>query len=683
MTIRAAIIGVLAAAVFCGACYFNDNVIRQTRMVGSYMPVALLGALLLCVLLVNPLLGWLRRRSAFSGKELALMVAIGMTVAFIPGYGLMEHFTNLCIMPHQLAVNNPNWAKDGLFEYLPPQMVVDVSIDRGDTLSDFLQGKAFSANNARGRFGLQDIPWYAWKTTLSFWLPLLAALSVGLIGLALAIHQQWSVNESLQYPIAKFAAALMPDEGEGVPAVFRNKLFWLGLLGVFLIHMVNYVHLWWPDKMWISVPLSLDLTPLMKLSDTFWKGVPVGLAVPHLFFTAMAFAFFLSSDLSLSVGVAPYLHTYAMGLLVVTGVDYGGGHMTANLGEFLYAGAWAAMGLMLLYLGRRYYFQTLRGALFLSCDRNVKGFSIWGARVFLLAMALFVCLLIRVGLDWPLAVLYSLVAVMMFVVMSRIVAETGVFFLHQWHFPGATLLGFLGLETIGPKGLLIMMMVSSVIILNPRESLMPYVVNALKVASLKGLSPGRPAAVGGLALVIGLLVAAAATLYWQYDLGAFQVSDSWARDYAPKFGISAWAGHKEKWEADNGRELREPPRGLSRFALVKPNPKLLKGFAVTAGLVLLFSFLRMRFAWWPLHPVMFLLMGTWQAQVLAGSFLLGWLIKTLTVGLSGRKTYLLLRPLMIGLIAGEILAGVLQMGIGAAYYFTTGWLPKPYWVMPG
>jgi hypothetical protein len=52
------------------------------------------------------------------------------------------------------------------------------------------------------------------------------------------------------------------------------------------------------------------------------------------------------------------------------------------------------------------------------------------------------------------------------------------------------------------------------------------------------------------------------------------------------------------------------------------------------------------------------------------------------LALTGRATHQRLRPLMIGFIAGEMLAGVLLLLFGALYYFATGQPPVPYRVLP-
>jgi hypothetical protein len=512
-------------------------------------------------------------------------------------------------------------------------------------------------------------------------MPVLVSISIALMGLALVLHQQWSAHERLRYPLAALAAAFMPDEGQTQGAIFRRRAFWAGVLAVLGCYMVNYVHAWWPERT-MEIPLGIDLSPLDEWSR-IWKagGAGEALMTPRVYFTAIGFAFFLASDLSLSLAIAPILYTVAVGAFVTAGMQIEGAHMTANPGEFMYAGAWAGMGLMLLYTGRRYYGQTLRAAFFPGGSDRVPSFSVWGLRTFLAGAAVFVFLLTRTGLSVSLAVLYTLAATMMFVVISRIVAETGAFYLHPWHFPEVTLFGFLGIEAIGPRNYLIMLMVTTVILLNPRVSLMPLVVQGLQVAQLKGLRPGRTAAVGVPALLVALVIAVPTTLYWQYDKGVNDASDGWARDWAPQFAISAFLNMKEKYETAHGHELMDVNGGHARFDAILPDKKLMLAFGAMLGLVLLFALARLRFPWWPLHPILFVMMGTWQTKVMAFSFLLGWLVKVAVTRLAGHRMYEKVKPLMIGLIAGEVLAAAVTMIVGALYYLVTGRIPVSFGVV--
>ena len=112
-----------------------------------------------------------------------------------------------------------------------------------------------------------------------------------------------------------------------------------------------------------------------------------------------------------------------------------------------------------------------------------------------------------------------------------------------------------------------------------------------------------------------------------------------------------------------------------------PDKKLMLAFGATLGLVLLFATARRRFPWWPLHPILFVMLGTWETKIMAFSFLLGWLAKVAATHLGGHRVYEKVKPMMIGLIAGEILAATIPMVVGAIYYLITGRIPPAFYVV--
>ncbi|HOG50122.1 MAG TPA: hypothetical protein PKY10_05995, partial [Lentisphaeria bacterium] len=67
---------------------------------------------------------------------------------------------------------------------------------------------------------------------------------------------------------------------------------------------------------------------------------------------------------------------------------------------------------------------------------------------------------------------------------------------------------------------------------------------------------------------------------------------------------------------------------------------------------------------------------------MAWSFLIGGTIKIIANHYGGGKFVQKLKPLMIGLIAGDMLAGLTIIASGAIYYAITGTPPKGYWVLP-
>jgi hypothetical protein len=461
--------------------------------------------------------------------------------------------------------------------------------------------------------------------------------------------------------------------------VFGNRLFWLGAGIILVIHLNNYAYQWWPRYL-IQVPRQFDF---MGLRDVLPRlNNPWHLLNPTLSFTAMGFAYFLATDVSLAVGAAPFLYEWVVGLFAVYGVSIeGGGFISLQIRTFLYGGAYLGMFLVLLYTGRHYYLSVLRKSLLLPGGERVERQAAWGGRVFLVAAAFFAAQLAWVGLPVYLALIYTVGAVLIFTVISRLVAETGVFFIHAYHFPCVLLWGVLGARALGPESMLIMLMVTALLLIDPREAVMPFMVQGLKLVDMNRVSVGKTAAWGTVALVLAFAVAVPVTLYWQYDRGVMRVSDGWTRN-VPRMPFDATVRAMERLKAQGVLEEAGQQSGMAWLRSISPNTPCVVAFGATFALVLLFAAGRLRFPRWPIHPVMFLVLGTFQSRTLAVSFLLGWLIKLAVTKYGGARVYQRLKPLMIGLIAGDLLGGLIPMVIGAIYYWATGEPPKPFQVLP-
>jgi len=140
------------------------------------------------------------------------------------------------------------------------------------------------------------------------------------------------------------------------------------------------------------------------------------------------------------------------------------------------------------------------------------------------------------------------------------------------------------------------------------------------------------------------------------------------------------AGHHLRLTLDNALEASNRMSPLERIANMRPNPLCLQWIAFGAVVVLVFYAMRLRFTWWPIHPILFLFWGTWAMNEYAWSFFIGWLIKRGLTRFGVREFKL--RTFMTGIIAGDLLGGVLWMIVGGIYHAATGLTPPKYFVLP-
>ncbi|HAU37466.1 MAG TPA: hypothetical protein DCX07_07070 [Phycisphaerales bacterium] len=686
MTFRILITGLIgfACAMFIAAFgYLNDSPLRLTYLVGNHLPIFVFGLLILIAALINPLLALLHRSIRLRPAELAIIVAMMLVACSIPGSGLMRTFTTALAMPIHHNQTSASWQKNGVLEMVPPRMLPAGGRYDKQVMDGFLSGALSSRD--RPLFDTTVVPWKQWAQPLGTWTPLLVLMAVGVICLSLVVHRQWASRERLRYPIADFATSLTAQEPDRIVGpMFRNRLFWIGLAVIFLIHVVNGLATWFPTQ-GVKIPLQVEMPQIAQKWPALGRAAGAwGLFNPKLYPTVAAFAFFLASDVSFSLGLTQILYVPLMAALIVAGVDTSADYFTGGPTRYQLFGSYLGVALILLYTGRRYYWQTVKQAFTFRRQEGVERYAAWAMRILLLCAAGAVAVMTGwMELDLPFAILVVLLVLMTFLVMARINAETGLFFCQPHWQPVGVLVGLFGWTALGPKALLVAGVICSMLTIDPRECLMPFVVNGLKMCDTSQVRPGRMGWVMAVVFVVGLSLAIPVVLGSNYARG-ITATDGWATNNVPKFAFDATARQMDKLRVEGELDRSMAMTTWQRIRNASPETSFLLWGGVGLGLVLVFSYLRLRFTWWPIHPVLFLVWGFYPLQNFSSSFLLGWLIKVVVTKLGGGRKYRQLQPLMVGVIAGDLLGGLLWMGVGAGYYAILHKVPQyKYIIFPG
>ena len=576
--------------------------------------------------------------------------------------------------------------RKSVLEDVPPGLLVSGGADEERVVGGFVQGLGVGTEH----ISTDQVPWSAWAGPLAFWLPFIVVLLAAIVCLSLVVHRQWSKHELLPYPIALFTDTLMPA-ADAPPhtraSVMKQNVFWIGAGIVLAIHLTNYAFQWAPKHLF-SIPTSFDFWSLSELFPTIRAGGGWFLFRPKLYFIVIGLAYFVANDVSLSFAVGPVLWTVIVGLFAGYGlsmtapVEGTGYWMGVTPRVFMVFGACLGVFLVLAYTGRRFYKSVALKAFGRGTGDEVGEVEMWAFRAFVALIVVFVAMLAwgaDVGLFY--ALLYTMMAVIGFVVTARVIAETGLFHIQIMVFPCIILWGLFGARLIGVKTLLVMQIVSVVLFIDPRESLMPYMANSLKLLERRGSSLGKPGIFAVVAIVVGLAVGLPVTLYIQYDQGL--TGDYWAEQMVPKMPFQNAASLRSKLEAQGLAETPAPGEEPAQRSSFRPSGICVWSLIAGLVLVLLFTVARLRLTWWPLHPLMFALWATNHVKHFAVSFFIGWLVKGLVVKYGGNHMYDRLKPLMVGLIAGEVLGAFAPCIVGFIYYLITGEPPKPYQVLPG
>jgi hypothetical protein len=696
MTFRAIVIGVIAAVAFGVGGRYVDAYIRAGVIRGG-LPVTVYGMLIFFVLVANPLIGLVRKSWRFKASEIAVMLALLLGVSSIIDAGLMRYFPSVCVEPLSFARTQPSWDKSKVMSYVPRELMVNDCNYSQRAVEDYITpgdpiawpqrilsvqtwfGSEPNDVKARAEFASswkkswERVDWYDWRKPAVYWGSMISLVFVAVIGLSVVVHRQWARREKIRYPLAEIANTLVLQDENGKTTIFQNKLFWVGLLVPLFIGILKTISLWYPNM--ITIPLSFDFPMLKETYPKFMQTTGAeNLGKLQIYPAVVGLTFLLASDIGFSLGVACPIAVSSLYFMISMGVDMNGNDWEGSPMAWHTFGGYVAFTLMLIYVGRRYYWQTAVQACTCISQEETEPEAVWGLRVFVLCVAAVVGMLMYVGLAWHIALAAVLVIMMGYVVMARMNAEAGAFFFKpSWFLPGI-FMGMYGFSSMGPSAYLIIGLLGYIFIADSFECLMPFAVNGLKTASDTGVKTGRMGLLLGITVVLTLLIGIPTALWTDYQNQAYTVGGRYSHQ-------SYVAAERQITKLTISGELNKVNNytAWERLKNIRPEGRFLISAALGFGLVLAISAVRLRYTWWPLHPLIIVMFGSFGfIGKYGGSFLLGWFIKAMVTRLAGASKYVEIRPLMLGIIVGDLGSGFVTTCVLWTYYFWTG-MQGPTW----
>lgn len=346
------------------------------------------------------------------------------------------------------------------------------------------------------------------------------------------------------------------------------------------------------------------------------------------------------------------------------------------------AGAYLGYTLVLLYIGRN-YFLAVFGRAFFPWRRSRTGrmkleddeaAAVMAARVLALAFPSFVMVLAWYCQSWTMAIFLGVLLMVLFLVLSRVVCESGIPFVHPGWEPAWILIRLFGPAAVGPAALTFMLWSTGILAQDPRECLMPYVATSAKVAEEGGFRLTRLFWVLVATIILALGIAYLSSSHSLYNYNP--MSDPFAAYAPPTYHLDAAARLFNEMKAGGTFEGSLAASPWERLAMVRGMPGEGRFFVYGILAVIGCFVLRFRFARFPFHPLLFLFIGTYAISLTWGSFLAGWFIKTLVVKFGGGRVYQRLKPLFVGIIAGELIMVGFCVLVDFLYFFLKG-VPPP------
>ena len=639
--IAAGTLGVMAI----GLCApVNDWVMRNTPLVGSFLSIGVLTALIVLIGVVNGVVGrWLpaaRMGQRDLTAALVLLLAgssfasVGL-VRYLPGYLalLWEHVgSNAAFAGLVGALDLPDW----LFPVGGPVE------RRGDStvVRHFFTRTPGAEAGIVG--AISAVPWAAWAKPVCAWGVLIGCMALSLVAALMIFLPQWSQVERLPFPLARVYTSLIepPERGRVFNATLSSPRFWVAFTAVFFVHLNNGLSAYTAGAV-PRIPLGFDLTT--TFTEGSWQYVEYFFKQQTIYFSIVGMMFFVQTRRVASLWLAMVLLQIVRMILGNLQTDF-----TYAMGADEQGGAIVAMAGVTLFLARRHVWAVARHCVGLRA-RGGETTGRWAGWCVAIGVAGQVVWLHAAGASVAGALVIVLLLLLLLVTVARTLAETGIPYLllpldlrrfttyAAWDVPG------IWKPTSGDvfwSG-----MTHGLFTHDTRESVAGFASTAMRCDEQSPVS-AKPA--GRRRLLVALLA---------LGLGLGYVA-SWAGYLTADYRYAATLD-RGGLSPINDWGAWQMPRALVLDSLAAaggpPNEshnRLLHLAIGAAGLIGL-TIASVQFAGWPLHPVGFLLVHSWGTKVIWFSIFLGWLMKVVIVRLGGAKLLQAAHPVCIGLILGE------------------------------
>lgn len=632
----AVLVGIVAVVLLCLATPYQD-LISKNMIAGGHSAPILATLFFLILALFNSLAGVILRGLGLRGKEmgggllggreLAVVFCMLLVASGIPSMGMADYLLPTLVAPFYYADASNGWA--ALFHSHLPAWLVPSKDPASPVIQNFVDGSA-------------AVPWRAWLPCLFWWSTALAALYLATFSLCSLLSESWIRAERLNFPLMELPVELFePRQGR---ASWRCSAFWTGVLVPVFLYSWNGASDYFPQ--WPQIPMGVNLASIV--------GGSFGVFNAQLFPSLMGFFYFVPT--SVTCGIWSFF-------LFMKAQRYLGTQMGTNLfsyGGQSYGGAselHQGMGAMMVLLAGWLWVARESLARQANAALNRRSLALWG---FLGGLAYLVLFWAVAGLKLWIGLCFFLSYFVIAVALTRLVAQAGLPYVQSAFVPSDMITSFAGPRALMPRDMSLLGL-QFPMSFDIAGFLMPSVFNSLKVADRLGLPPRRLLLALGLAVLVALPVSFYSFLTVTYHYGGSAKTDWWFFEGSPKLPFSTFASM--------ARHPEEIERNASRGVLFVGF-----GGAVTAGLL----YLLRHFPGWPIHPLGYILSGTWVIQRSWFSCFAAWFLKMVIVQYGSGKTYHAFAPFFLGLILG----GFVTPGFWAVIDFFTGKVNHPIPVFP-
>lgn len=587
-------------------------------------PAVFLGLFLLASFWFNVAAAIRGTSLALNRSELVLVYAMLLVVSALCTMGLSEQLLPIITAIFYFASPQNHW-QEKLFPHLPSRLLVDDGT--GSRL--FYEGLAAGAG--------EQIPYGSWVEPLLWWSLFLLALYVTMVSMAVIVRRQWMERERLAYPIAQVGLAMIRGEQPDrlINGFFLRPSMWLGLCLPLVAGSLKALHAYSP-----GVPV-----PPLQWVIPFVGRQTLQLTVS---FAMLGFSYFINANIAAGIWVFHLLSKVEKEVFILAGVK-----STQKLGfgvadypflGYQGVGALLAMVLIGLWIGREHYRDVFAKAFGRAPHVNDSDeiLPYRGAVAGLLGgITVMSGWLWFMGTPLWVAILFILTALLIFLGITRIVAEAGLAAVRSPMIASDLVVQGLGSALVGPTGVMNLSL-AYIWASDIRIFVLATCTNALKM--IEEMEP-RARRVVFWAMMLALVIGAVGSLWMIFHMayrhGGINLN-SWFFKGLPAYAYNAAL------------------RNIDPTDTYWPGLGFMGGGAVVMGLMMI---LRQRLPWWPIHPIGFPIGANSMMNFVWFNVFLAWMLKRLILRYGGAANYRRSQSFFLGLIAGQVLCNGLWLVI--------------------
>lgn len=626
--------GVTFRAILIGLAFVPINVylvVQWETVWGTQYPttMGILFNAIFCLFIValfNLLLKKFFSRGALSQGELLTVYTILLIAISVSGHDFSQ--TIFCTLgtARWFATPENEW-KDLFWRYVPGWLTVNDD----NVLREFHEGHStfYISEYIKG-----------WLRPMLWWTAFLTVVAWVMLCINVIVRKQWIERERLTYPLVQLPLEMTRSDDK--TSFFRNRLLWLSFGIAFGLDLLNGLNYLFP-----AVPgINLKYNLASHFVDRPWNSINRFSVQINPY--AIGLAFPIPLDLLFSCWFF-YLVWKAES---VFGSIFGVNMPGYPFSDQQILGAYLGITVVILWIGRKAFWEVLKRVVGKSeIDDSNEPMRYRSAVLGGIAgIAFLIVFAYEAGMSVLFALAFFGIYYAVLFSFTRMRAELGPP-LQGIHYSGPLQLI---VASVGSRRISTQTLTAAApywtFTKEFRNYPMPFQLEGLKMAERSGIDTKKLWKVMMLSAAVGVFLT-----FWAF----LQLNYKWG-------GVGAW-------------------RGVAAYNTVQrwvtipttPDTSFLGATGFGFILVIINTVLRLRFIWWPLHPLGYPLAGYYHFDKLWFPFFISWTIKWIILRFGGMKAYRKAIPFFLGLVLGEFVMGsiwgILGLVTGMPTYAFKSW----------